>query len=106
MGLAFKENCSDIRNTLVVDLINKFLEISFNVEVFDPIVNSNEAFFEYGISPIDSPVKGKYDVIVIAVAHDEFKKMSVSDIKAFGKKDHILYDVKYLFNSKDVDGRL
>ena len=106
MGLTFKENCSDIRNTLVVDLINKFLEISFNVEVFDPLVNNNEAFLEYGISPIFRPVKGKYDVIVLAVAHDEFKKMSVRDIKAFGKKEHILYDVKYLLNSKDVDGRL
>ena len=106
MGLTFKENCPDIRNTLVVDLINKFIESSFNVEVFDPLVNNNEAFLDYGISPIDSPAKGKYDVIVIAVAHDEFKKMSVSDIKAFGKKEHVLYDVKYLLNSKDVDGRL
>ena len=106
MGLTFKENCPDIRNTLVVDIINKFLEISFNVEVFDPLVNNNEAFLEYGISPIVRPAKGKYDVIVLAVAHDEFKKMSVSDIKAFGKKEHILYDVKYLLNSKDVDGRL
>ena len=106
MGLTFKENCSDIRNTLVVDLINKFIDVSFNVEVFDPLVNHNKAFLDYGISPIIRPTKGKYDVIVLAVAHDEFKKMSVSDIKAFGKKKHVLYDVKYLLNSKDVDGRL
>lgn len=106
MGLTFKENCPDIRNTRVVDLINKFLEVSFNVEVFDPLVNHNKAFLDYGISPIIRPTKGKYDVIVLAVAHDEFKKMSVSDIKAFGKKKHVLYDVKYLLNSKDVDGRL
>ena len=106
MGLTFKENCSDIRNTLVVDLIKKFHEISFNVEVFDPLVNNNEVFLEYGISPIVRPAKEKYDVIVLAVAHDEFKKMSISDIRAFGKKEHILYDVRYLFDSKDVDGRL
>ena len=106
MGLTFKENCPDIRNTLVVDLIKKFHEISFNVEVFDPLVNNNEVFLEYGISPIVRPAKEKYDVIVLAVAHDEFKKMSISDIRAFGKKEHILYDVRYLFDSKDVDGRL
>jgi len=106
MGLTFKENCPDLRNTRVVDLIRAFENFSSNVEVYDPLVNKKESTREYSITPIDSPQKGKYDAIVVAVAHDEFKKLSLKEIKSFGKNNHVLYDIKYLLNIDDVDGRL
>jgi len=106
MGLAFKENCPDLRNTRVVDLVEEFKGFSCNVDVYDPWVDKDEAVNEYGITPIDQPVKGKYDAILLAVAHDEFKELSLEQIKAFGKGNHVLYDIKYLLDSNKVDGRL
>ena len=106
MGLAFKENCPDIRNTRVVDLVEEFEGFNFNVDVYDPWVDKDEAVHEYGIKPIDQPVEGKYDAILLAVAHDEFKELSLEQIKAFGKDNHVLYDIKYLLDANEVDGRL
>ena len=106
MGLAFKENCPDLRNTRVFDLIQKFTGFNCKVEVYDPWVDKQEALQVYGINPIDSPAKGKYDAIVIAVAHNQFKEISLKQIKAYGKKNHVLYDIKYLLKSNEVDGRL
>ena len=106
MGLAFKENCPDIRNTRVVDLVEEFEGFNFNVDVYDPWVDKDEAVHEYGIKPIDQPVEGKYDAILLAVAHDEFKELSLKQIKAFGKDNHVLYDIKYLLDANEVDGRL
>jgi UDP-N-acetyl-D-glucosamine/UDP-N-acetyl-D-galactosamine dehydrogenase len=106
MGLTFKENCPDLRNTRVVDLVEEFEVFNCNVDVYDPWVNKDEAVHEYGIKPIDQPVKGKYDAILLAVAHDEFKELSLKQIKAFGKDNHVLYDIKYLLNANEVDGRL
>ena len=106
MGLAFKENCPDLRNTRVVDLVEVFEEFNCNVDVYDPWVDKDEASYEYGIEPIDQPVKGKYDAILLAVAHDEFKELLLEQIKAFGKENHVLYDIKYLLNANEVDGRL
>ncbi|MDB9950614.1 Vi polysaccharide biosynthesis UDP-N-acetylglucosamine C-6 dehydrogenase TviB [Candidatus Thioglobus sp.] len=106
MGLAFKENCPDIRNTRVVDLVEEFKEFNCNVDVFDSWVDKDEAAYEYGIKPIDQPVNGKYDAILLAVAHDEFKELSLEQIKAFGKDNHVLYDIKYLLDANEVDGRL
>ena len=106
MGLAFKENCPDIRNTRVVDLVEEFEGFNFNVDVYDPWVDKDEAVHEYGIKPIDQPVEGKYDAILLAVAHDEFKELSLAQIKAFGKDNHVLYDIKYLLKTNEVDGRL
>jgi UDP-N-acetyl-D-galactosamine dehydrogenase len=106
MGLTFKENCPDIRNTRVVDLVENFEGFNCNVDVYDPWVNKDEAIHEYGIKPIDHPVEGKYDAILLAVAHDEFKELSLEQIKAFGKEDHVLYDIKYLLGANEVDGRL
>ena len=85
MGLTFKENCPDIRNTRVVDLVEEFNKFNCNVDVYDPWVSKDEAAHEYGIKPIDLPVQGKYDAILLAVAHDEFKELSLAKIKAFGK---------------------
>jgi len=106
MGLTFKENCPDIRNTRVVDLVKEFDWYNCNVDVYDPWVDKDEAYNEYGIKPVDKPIKGKYHAILIAVAHDEFKDFSIEQIKAFGTDNHILYDIKYLFKASEVDGRL
>jgi UDP-N-acetyl-D-galactosamine dehydrogenase len=106
MGLTFKENCPDIRNTRIVDLVEEFEGFNCNVDVYDPWVDKNEAVHEYGIKPIDQPVEGQYDAILLAVAHDEFKKLSLEQIKALGKDNHVLYDIKYLLDANEVDGRL
>jgi len=106
MGLTFKENCPDLRNTRVVDLVEEFESFNCNVDVYDPWVNKDEANHEYSIKPIDTPIEGKYDAILLAVAHDEFKELSLDQIKAFGKGNHVLYDIKYLLKADEVDGRL
>jgi UDP-N-acetyl-D-glucosamine/UDP-N-acetyl-D-galactosamine dehydrogenase len=106
MGLTFKENCPDIRNTRVVDLVEKFEGFNCNVDVFDPWVDKDEADHEYSIKLIDQPVEGKYDAILLAVAHDEFRALPVEKIRVFGKENHVLYDVKYLLNTDESDGRL
>ena len=106
MGLTFKENCPDLRNTRVVDLVEEFEGFNCNVDVFDPWVDKDEAVHEYDIKPIDQPTEGKYDAILLAVAHDEFKALSLEQIKAFGKDNHVLYDIKYLLKANEVDGRL
>jgi UDP-N-acetyl-D-galactosamine dehydrogenase len=106
MGLTFKENCPDLRNTRIVDVVEEFEGFNCNVDVFDPWVDKEEAVREYNIKPIDQPVEGKYDAILLAVAHDEFKELSLEQIKAFGKDNHVLYDIKYLLGANEVDGRL
>ncbi len=106
MGLTFKENCPDLRNTRVVDIIEEFKEYHANVDVYDPWVDKSESEHEYGITPIASPKKENYDAIILAVAHDEFKNDGVEKIRGFGKKDHVLFDIKYLFKADQVDGRL
>jgi UDP-N-acetyl-D-glucosamine/UDP-N-acetyl-D-galactosamine dehydrogenase len=106
MGLTFKENCPDIRNTRVVDLVEEFESFNCNVDVYDPWIDKDEVIHEYGFKPIDQPVEGKYDAILLAVAHGEFKELSLEQIKAFGKNSHVLYDIKYLLNANEVDGRL
>jgi UDP-N-acetyl-D-glucosamine/UDP-N-acetyl-D-galactosamine dehydrogenase len=106
MGLAFKENCPDIRNTKVADLIKELNVFNCSVDVYDPWVDKLEAMHEYNIELINAPAKGKYDAIVIAVAHDKFKDYSPNEIKDFGKDNHIIYDIKYLLNADHVDGRL
>ena len=106
MGLTFKENCPDLRNTRVVDLVQEFESFNCNVDVYDPWISKEEAFNEYSIKPINEPVQGKYDAIILAVAHNEFKEMSVEQIRAYGKDNHVLYDIKYLLKVGEVDGRL
>jgi len=106
MGLTFKENCPDLRNTRVVDLVEGFEGFDCNVDVYDPWVDKDEAIHEYNIYPISKPETGKYDAIILAVAHDEFRALSVEQIKAFGKGNHVLYDIKYLLGADEVDGRL
>jgi len=106
MGLTFKENCPDLRNSRGVDLVEEFKSFSCNVDVYDPWVNKNQAAEEYKIEPIDKPIKGKYDAIIIAVVHDEFKLLTEKQIRTYGKSNHILYDIKYLLKASETDGRL
>lgn len=106
MGLAFKENCPDLRNSKVVDVIKELKKYGAKVDVYDPWVDAKEAVHEYGIKPVRRPSKGAYDAIVLAVAHKEFREMGVDAIRTFGKKPHVLYDIKYVFERGEVDGRL
>lgn len=106
MGLTFKENCPDHRNTRVIDLIKKFKSFNCEVDTYDPWVDKNKFFNIHNIQPIDEPTKGKYDAIILAVAHDEFKALTSEQIRAFGKSNHILYDIKYLLKASELDGRL
>ncbi|MDH5594671.1 MAG: Vi polysaccharide biosynthesis UDP-N-acetylglucosamine C-6 dehydrogenase TviB, partial [Gammaproteobacteria bacterium] len=106
MGFAFKENCPDLRNTRVVDIIKEFEGYNANVSVYDPWVSKEEAVHEYGITPIDKPEKGKYDAIILAVAHDQFRNMGIKQIRELGKAGTIVYDIKYVLPKEDVDARL
>jgi UDP-N-acetyl-D-galactosamine dehydrogenase len=106
MGLTFKENCPDLRNTRIVDMVHEFKKFNCNVDVYDPWVNKDEALKEYDINPIDNPVENKYDAVVIAVAHDKFQELSFDQIKSYCKENYVLYDIKHLLDSNQVDGRL
>jgi len=106
MGFTFKENCPDLRNTRVVDLIAEFERFNCHVDVYDPWVDKYEAEEECGITPIEEPQTGSYDAVILAVAHDEFKALGAKKMHSYGKEQHILYDIKYLLNTDDVDGRL
>jgi UDP-N-acetyl-D-galactosamine dehydrogenase len=106
MGLAFKENCPDLRNTKVVNIIDELNEYNVNVDVYDPWVSAEGALHEYGIMPIKTPDAGRYDAIIVAVAHREFKKLGSAGMHTFGKKEHVLYDLKYVLSKVYADIRL
>jgi UDP-N-acetyl-D-galactosamine dehydrogenase len=106
LGLAFKENCPDLRNSKVMDVVNELRRFDARVDVHDPWVDADGAYREYGIRPIKSPKVAGYDAIVLAVGHNEFKAMGVRKIRRWAKKVHVLYDVKYLFAGDQTDGRL
>lgn len=106
LGLAFKENCPDLRNTRVVDIIEELVSYHANVDIYDPWVNADEAEHEYNLRTIDSPKTDHYDAIIMAVGHNEFLEMGVDKIRTLGHRDHILYDVKSLLPKNKVDARL
>ena len=106
MGLTFKEDCPDIRNTRVVDVVQELSGFHCNIDVYDPWIDKEESIREFGISPIEQPEPGKYDAVIIAVAHHQFKSMDITAMRALGKKNHVLYDIKYILPSENVDGRL
>ncbi|MDA7441034.1 Vi polysaccharide biosynthesis UDP-N-acetylglucosamine C-6 dehydrogenase TviB [Candidatus Pseudothioglobus singularis] len=106
MGLTFKENCTDIRNSRVIDLVNEFINLESKVDVYDPWADKEEVRSEYNITTIDRPKKNNYDAIVLAVSHDEFKEIGAEGLREFGKSNHVLYDIKYILSSNEVDGRL
>ena len=106
MGLTFKENCPDLRNSKIIDLISEFESLDCNVDIYDPWVDAVKVRGDIGINLIDEPVLGKYDAVVLAVGHDQFRQLSISELRALGKDNHVLYDVKYLLDASEVDGRL
>ena len=106
MGLAFKENCPDLRNTRVVDIVNELREYNVEVDVHDPWVDPEEAMHEYGIKPVAAPSSGHYDAIVLAVAHRQFAEMGAAAIRALGKAQQVLYDLKYILPADQSDLRL
>ena len=106
MGLTFKENCPDLRNTRVVDIIEELKDYKVQTDVFDPWVDPAQAQHEYGITPVQNPEPGAYDAIVLAVAHHQFKTMGAQAIRALGKPEHVLYDLKYLLPVDGSDLRL
>ena len=106
MGLTFKENSTDLRNTGVASMIAEFKSYHCDVDVFDPKADKHEALEEYNIELVDKPALGKYQAIVFAVAHDEFKRLSIETVKSYAAEKHLLYDAKLLFDKEEVDGRL
>ena len=106
MGLTFKENCPDLRNTRVVDIVTELQDYNCRVDVYDPWASVAEAEDEYGITPTRQPPLGSYDGIVLAVAHRQFKVMGVDAVRSLGKQNHVLYDLKYLFPADVTDIRL
>ena len=106
MGLTFKENCPDLRNTRVVDIVNDLREYGCRVEVYDPWVSPEEARREYGIEMVAEPEAGVFDAIVLAVAHHQFVEMGAATIRQLGRENHVLYDLKYLLPPDASDLRL
>ncbi|GAA6204812.1 Vi polysaccharide biosynthesis UDP-N-acetylglucosamine C-6 dehydrogenase TviB [Thalassotalea sp. SU-HH00458] len=106
MGLTFKENCPDLRNTKVIDIVHELKEYNVNVDIVDPLCASEEAMHEYGVSLIAEPKNNNYDAIILAVAHDQFKALGIDAIKAYGKDSHVLYDLKCVLDKNNVDMRL
>ncbi len=106
LGLTFKENCPDLRNTRVIDVIEELQAFTLNVEVYDPWADSAEAEQEYGIKLLPQPEAGAYDAIVLAVAHREFQALGADGVRALGKPDGLIYDLKSVFAPDTVDLRL
>jgi UDP-N-acetyl-D-galactosamine dehydrogenase len=106
LGLAFKENCPDLRNTRVVDIVHALRAYNAEVDVHDPWVNVAEAEHEYALTPVAQPSAGSYDAVIIAVGHRQFAALGAEGIRALGKPESVVYDVKYVLPREAVDGRL
>ena len=105
LGICFKENCPDIRNTKVVDVIEKLASYGIDVDIHDPWASKKQVKSEYGYDLIQT-IGSDYDGIILAVAHDQYKKMSADEIKSFGKKNAVLYDLKFILDARESDLRL
>jgi UDP-N-acetyl-D-galactosamine dehydrogenase len=106
LGLAFKENCPDLRNTRIVDFVRELKDFGVHVDVNDPWVAPEDAKREYDVDLVKAPEQNAYDAIIVAVAHDEYRKLGAKGIHAFGKDPHVLYDLKYVLPSEESDLRL
>jgi len=106
LGLTFKENCPDIRNSKVVDLIRELEKYGALVDVYDPWAQAHECREEYGIRPVRRLRRNTYDAAIVAVAHREFRELGAAGVRALCRKNHVVYDVKHVFKSGEVDGRL
>lgn len=106
MGLTFKENCPDVRNTKVVDIISELAEYDISLDVYDPWVDAQQAKIEYGVELIGRPKEAYYDAVIFAVAHNEFKALTGEDIRSMMKQEHVIYDLKYMLDPEIADIRL
>ena len=106
LGLAFKENCPDIRNTRIIDVVRELERYDCNVDIHDPWVNEEEAELEFGTPLVNEIQQGYYDAIIVAVAHDQFKAIGSGGVRAFGKQGALVYDLKYIFPKDESDLRL
>jgi UDP-N-acetyl-D-galactosamine dehydrogenase len=107
LGLAFKENCADLRNTRVIDLAQRFREYRVQVDIHDPWVDPAVALQEYGVDVLTSePPSGTYDAIVLAVAHDQYRALGAEGVRRYGRPNALLYDIKSLYPRGSVDARL
>jgi UDP-N-acetyl-D-galactosamine dehydrogenase len=106
MGLAFKENTPDLRNSKVADLVAELKAHGAKVDVWDPWVDPREAVNEYGVKLVKRPSRGRYDALVLAVGHREFLAMRPAEIRRLARRKHVIYDIKYLLGREQADGRL
>ena len=106
LGFAFKENCPDIRNTRVIDVIKECQDYGAKVDVYDPWVSAADAKHEYGIELATELKQGHYDAVILAVAHNEFKQMGAQQIRALGVENAVVYDIKYMLGKEESDARL
>jgi UDP-N-acetyl-D-glucosamine/UDP-N-acetyl-D-galactosamine dehydrogenase len=106
MGFSFKENCTDVRNTRVIDIVKELEGHNCNVDVYDPWVDSSVVAMEYGIRILEQPKKQKYQAIILAVAHSQFYEQGIDEIRSYGDKNHVIFDVKYIFSKHETDDRL
>jgi UDP-N-acetyl-D-galactosamine dehydrogenase len=106
LGLAFKENCPDLRNTRVIDVVREFNHYDANVDVFDPWVDAAQAQREYGLQMLTELTPGSYDAIILAVAHRQFLELGAAGIRALGKPGCVVFDVKQVLPKEAVDDRL
>lgn len=106
LGLTFKENCPDIRNTKIVDIVTELKDFNMQVDIYDPWADAEETRHEYAIDLVAQPEQGRYDAIILAVAHDQFKAMGSEAIHALGRPNHVVYDLKYVLDHAQSDIRL
>jgi UDP-N-acetyl-D-galactosamine dehydrogenase len=106
LGLTFKENCPDVRNTKVADLVMELESFGCRLDVHDPWVDAREAHHEYGIEMVAEPQRASYDAVVIAVAHKQFVDLGSKGIRAFGNPNAVIFDIKHVLSQGESDGRL
>jgi UDP-N-acetyl-D-galactosamine dehydrogenase len=106
LGITFKENCPDIRNSKVVDVVRELSKQGAEVEIYDPWANAAECRHEYGLKPLRTLRRGRYDVAIVAVAHRQFRELGALGVRRLCKPKHVLYDIKHVFPAAAVDGRL
>ena len=106
LGLAFKENCPDLRNTRVIDIHEELLDYHTSIDIYDPWVDPKDALNNYGVHLAEKLEENKYDAIIVAVGHQQFKAMDISELKKYCKKEHVIFDIKHVYPKESVDGRL
>ncbi len=106
MGVTFKENCPDFRNTKVVDIVDDLVKRGANIDIFDPWVDKEDFYDQHNFHLIEEPKNGIYDAVILTVSHDIFRSIGINSIRSFGKENHVLYDCKNLFHRNETDGRL